>query len=434
MAIMKFLLPLCYALTVAAHGRISQVVIKGVAYPGYDSPSFAYNPNPPNVFGWTIKQTDLGFVSPSSFGSADIICHKDAKPAQSHVEVAAGDTVSLQWTPWPTSHKGPVLDYLANCNGPCEKVDPTALKFFKIDGAGLLKQSPQTFADDVLIANNNSWQVQIPKSLAPGNYVLRHEIIALHSAGQSDGAQSYPQCFNLKVTGSGTLNPAGVKGTELYKITDPGILINIYVPTLDYVIPGPAVIPGVPATIDQKILEATATSSATPYGGSDSDPTGSGPAPTDNLSTPAGGSDSTPTTDPNPAPTDTLSTPDGGSDSDPTGSDPAPTDNLSAPVGGSDSAPTAGPAPTDNLSTPVGAPNPKPTKHRKRPTKGPVAPSAKAPCSSGKKHHGHNPKGDGKDGQVQHWGQCGGKSWTGPTTCVAGTTCKELNPWYSQCL
>ncbi|KAG6207564.1 hypothetical protein E4U35_000858 [Claviceps purpurea] len=381
MAVMKFLLPLGYALTVAAHGRISQVVVKGVAYPGYDSPSFAYNPNPPNVFGWTIKQMDLGFVSPSSFGSPDIICHRDAKPAQSHVEVAAGDVLSLQWTPWPYSHKGPVLDYLANCNGPCEKVDKTTLKFFKIDGAGLLKQNPQTFADDVLIANNNSWQVQIPKSLAPGNYVLRHEIIALHSAGQPDGAQSYPQCFNLKITGSGTLNPAGVKGTELYKSTDPGILINIYVPTLDYVIPGPAVIPGVPATIDQKIVKATATSTATPYGGSDS-------------------------------------------------------------------APTPGPAPVNNLSTPVGAPKAKPTHPRKRPSKGPVAPSptSRTPCSSGKKSDGDKSKGKGKkpgdgkpkgnksNGQAQRWGQCGGKGWNGPTTCVAGSTCKQQNPWYSQCL
>ncbi|KAK6338529.1 hypothetical protein TWF730_002592 [Orbilia blumenaviensis] len=32
------------------------------------------------------------------------------------------------------------------------------------------------------------------------------------------------------------------------------------------------------------------------------------------------------------------------------------------------------------------------------------------------------------------WGQCGGVGWTGPTTCVSGTTCKELNPYYSQCL
>ncbi|KAK6360588.1 hypothetical protein TWF730_006726 [Orbilia blumenaviensis] len=32
------------------------------------------------------------------------------------------------------------------------------------------------------------------------------------------------------------------------------------------------------------------------------------------------------------------------------------------------------------------------------------------------------------------WGQCGGNGWTGPTTCVAGTTCTVLNPYYSQCL
>jgi cellulose 1,4-beta-cellobiosidase len=32
------------------------------------------------------------------------------------------------------------------------------------------------------------------------------------------------------------------------------------------------------------------------------------------------------------------------------------------------------------------------------------------------------------------WGQCGGIGWTGPTTCVAGSTCQVLNPYYSQCL
>ncbi|KAF7337152.1 Lipolytic enzyme [Mycena venus] len=36
--------------------------------------------------------------------------------------------------------------------------------------------------------------------------------------------------------------------------------------------------------------------------------------------------------------------------------------------------------------------------------------------------------------QSQEWGQCGGMGWTGATTCVAGTTCTELNPYYSQCL
>lgn len=35
---------------------------------------------------------------------------------------------------------------------------------------------------------------------------------------------------------------------------------------------------------------------------------------------------------------------------------------------------------------------------------------------------------------VQHWGQCGGQGWMGPTTCVSPYTCQVLNLYYSQCL
>jgi cellulase len=41
--------------------------------------------------------------------------------------------------------------------------------------------------------NGFSWNVKVPSSLAPGSYVLRHEIIGLHSAGNPNGAQNYPQ-------------------------------------------------------------------------------------------------------------------------------------------------------------------------------------------------------------------------------------------------
>ncbi|KAI0749695.1 endo-1,4-beta-xylanase C precursor [Daedaleopsis nitida] len=37
-------------------------------------------------------------------------------------------------------------------------------------------------------------------------------------------------------------------------------------------------------------------------------------------------------------------------------------------------------------------------------------------------------------GQAQQWGQCGGTGWTGPTTCVAGSTCTVVNAYYSQCI
>lgn len=170
--------------------------------------------------------------------------------------------------PWPDSHHGPVIDYLAACNGNCETVDKTTLEWFKIDQVGYLNGSnPGTWASDVLIADASTWLVQIPASLAPGNYVLRTEIIALHSAGSANGAQNYPQCFNLAVSGSGTLVPSGTPGTALYQATDPGVLYNIYVETESYTIPGPTLYGGFASSVAQGSSAATATSSAVVPGG-----------------------------------------------------------------------------------------------------------------------------------------------------------------------
>lgn len=138
-----------------------------------------------------------------------------------------------------------ILDYLAACTGgDCTTVDKTTLGFFKIDGVGLIDDStvPGTWASDQLIANNNSWSVTIPESLAPGGYVLRHEIIALHSAEQADGAQNYPQCINLWVSGSGSAVPASADttlGTALYTETEAGVNVNIYASIASYDVPGP---------------------------------------------------------------------------------------------------------------------------------------------------------------------------------------------------
>ncbi|KAL1957301.1 hypothetical protein VTO42DRAFT_6208 [Malbranchea cinnamomea] len=234
------------AARVRAHGYVSGIVVDGAYHGGYIVDKYPYMPNPPDVVGWSTTATDLGFVAPDAFGDPDIICHRDGAPGAIHAKVNAGATIELQWNTWPESHHGPVIDYLANCNGDCSSVDKTSLKFFKISEAGLNDGSnaPGQWASDDLIANNNSWTVTIPKSIAPGNYVLRHEIIALHSAGNQNGAQNYPQCFNLEITSNGSDNPEGVLGTELYKADDPGILFNIYQPMDSYPIPGPALYTG----------------------------------------------------------------------------------------------------------------------------------------------------------------------------------------------
>ncbi|PYH32469.1 putative endo-1,4-beta-glucanase [Aspergillus neoniger CBS 115656] len=251
---------------IAAHGHVSNIVINGVSYRGWDINSDPYNSDPPLVVAWQTPNTANGFITPDEYGTDDIICHLDATNAEGHAVIAAGDKISLQWTTWPDSHHGPVISYLANCGSSCETVDKTTLEFFKIDGVGLVDDSsvPGTWGDDQLIADNNTWLVEIPPDIAPGYYVLRHELIALHAASSENGAQNYPQCFNLQVTGSGTAEPSGVLGTELYSPTDPGILVNIYQSLSTYEVPGPTLIPEAVSVVQSS---STITASGTPVTG-----------------------------------------------------------------------------------------------------------------------------------------------------------------------
>lgn len=226
---------------VSAHGYVSLITIDGTEYAGYPASSAPYENPAVDRIAWAETATDNGFVAPDAYATSDIICHRGSSNAALTATVAAGGSVSLQWNTWPDSHHGPVINYLASCNGDCSTVDKTTLEFFKIAESGLIEGSSSggTWASDELIANNLTQTVTIPSSLAAGNYVLRHEIIALHSAGSEDGAQNYPQCINLEVTGSGTDLPTGTLGEALYGEDDAGILINIYTSLASYDIPGP---------------------------------------------------------------------------------------------------------------------------------------------------------------------------------------------------
>lgn len=230
--------------------------------------------------GWTAGDTDNGYIAPDAYASGDIICHKDATNAGGYASVQAGDQIEVYWTDWPDSHHGPVIDMLAKCsNGDCTTVDKTELEFFKIAGVGLVSDDtvPGTWGSDQLISNNNSWLIQIPSELESGNYVWRHEIIALHGAEESDGAQNYPQCFNLAVTGTGTLSPTGTLGEALYSESDAGILVNIYQTLTTYDIPGPTQI-AAGTNLAQSELSITGSSAAITTGVSDSGSSGSASA------------------------------------------------------------------------------------------------------------------------------------------------------------
>ncbi|KAK7686521.1 hypothetical protein QCA50_010119 [Cerrena zonata] len=44
------------------------------------------------------------------------------------------------------------------------------------------------------------------------------------------------------------------------------------------------------------------------------------------------------------------------------------------------------------------------------------------------------PSSTGTSGTVAKFGQCGGVNYSGPTACVAGTTCSHINDYYFQCV
>ncbi|KAH7073669.1 glycosyl hydrolase family 61-domain-containing protein, partial [Paraphoma chrysanthemicola] len=230
------------AASVKAHGHIGLITVAGTPYTAYD-PSFQYQNPTPEVIEWSNPEAlDNGFVAPSMYTDVTkIACHKDATAGAKVATVKAGETIDIQWNTWPESHVGPVIDYLAKVDD-ATAAKSSELNFFKIDEAGY---DNGKWAAAKLIANNLTWSVTIPESIASGQYVLRHEIIALHSAGQADGAQNYPKCININVEGSGTETPAGVTADKFYTPTDPGIQVNIYSGDLSgYKIPGPALFSG----------------------------------------------------------------------------------------------------------------------------------------------------------------------------------------------
>lgn len=241
------LLAITSAALVSGHSFILDIDIDKKTYPGFRPMNGSVND--PVIVGWKTSAWDQGWVGSSSYSTPDIICHKNASNALGYAPVSAGDKVHIQWNGWPQGHKGPVVDYLASCGDEgCASIDKTTLEFFKINQGGLVNSSAMApygeWASDLLIANNNSWLVEIPSNIKPGPYVLRTEIIALHNG--TTGPQHYPQCVNLEITGNGTEVPAGVVGEKLYNSTQPGLnkSMNITTGVTSYLVPGPTVIPG----------------------------------------------------------------------------------------------------------------------------------------------------------------------------------------------
>jgi cellulase len=81
----------------------------------------------------------------------------------------------------------------------------------------------------VLIKNGNRDQFKLPSDIKPGLYILRSELLSLHSNGHlaNPGLRGLPQfythCFNIEISGSGNVTPPGVHFPGGYRKGDLGV-------------------------------------------------------------------------------------------------------------------------------------------------------------------------------------------------------------------
>ncbi|KAF7552159.1 hypothetical protein G7Z17_g4497 [Cylindrodendrum hubeiense] len=234
------------AALVAAHGYVEEATIGCTTYEFYNPNTDPYTSPTPE----RISRSIPGNGPVEDVTSIDIQCNgytaggvNGSEPAPLHATVAAGSTVNLQWTLWPESHMGPVLTYMAQCpDTGCDDWEPESeVVWFKIQEDGRDGTSDTWGATSLMEDDNAGVDYTIPSCIKAGYYLVRHEIIALHAAYQYPGAQFYPGCHQLKVTGGGSTEPTDlVSFPGAYSATDAGITYDAY-KAAKYEIPGPSV-------------------------------------------------------------------------------------------------------------------------------------------------------------------------------------------------
>ena len=210
--------------------------------------------------------------------SQNMICGQSGSTSQTVISVKAGDKIGSYWqhviggaqfpndqdNPIAKSHKGPVMAYLAKVDN-AASASLSGLKWYVIRGCsyclGKTNQlgrfkiwqdgfdtSSRKWGVDNMI-NNNGWvYFNLPQCIASGQYLLRVEILALHSASKPAQAQFYHSCAQINVSGSGSFTPSQtVSIPGVYNANDAGILTSIYGTTgqpdndgKPYTPPGPA--------------------------------------------------------------------------------------------------------------------------------------------------------------------------------------------------
>ncbi|KAF2665381.1 hypothetical protein BT63DRAFT_63268 [Microthyrium microscopicum] len=223
-----------------AHAIVKKIVVDGNVYPGYD-PRYDIDWKQKRIeWGFSSKAAAQGIGPAQNMSSPDMACRFAPVQPPALIAVArAGANVTYSWGAYYQSHMGPVITYMGKLASPTQ--DPTTVDFFKIYEDGYDTKTHE-FGSQRLYANNMTGTVQIPSNLKAGDYIMRHELVALHYAKKEMGPEFYISCLNVKVLGDGTAEPKKedlVRFPGAYKPDDPYLAFDLHHHENKYIVPGP---------------------------------------------------------------------------------------------------------------------------------------------------------------------------------------------------
>jgi len=235
------------ATLVQAHGFLASVTIDGKLFQG----------NIPNTSPIPSAIRQINSVNPIKPSTDRAVnCGADAQTAEQVLDANPGSQLVFDWHggtdgTWPHD-TGPMMTYMALCgNTTCDKFDAIGAKWFKINEDGRIPGDKDGKWMQSILFNGGKANATIPSSISPGDYLVRHEIIALHNAVNPGGAEFYPSCTQIRIGNNS--NPVVQPNQTValpgaYSDTDPGILVNAYDSGAAYIFPGPPISNVVAAT------------------------------------------------------------------------------------------------------------------------------------------------------------------------------------------
>jgi len=228
--------------SVLAHGFLRSITIDGQLYKG-NIPNQSNNSSPIRVID------DITPVKGAT--NRAVNCGKNALIAAQVVPANPGSLVAFDWasgddTTWP-HNIGPMFTYMSTCgNTTCDNFDAINAQWFKIQEVGQRPNNLSQWAQFDLFEGKTA-NVTLPNDLPAGDYLIRHEIIALHLGNEAGGAEFYPSCSQIRLAppSNNTLVQQPSVTVSLpgaYSDTDPGIFVpTIFDPVQNYQFPGPPI-------------------------------------------------------------------------------------------------------------------------------------------------------------------------------------------------